>query len=159
MATGLKTVLTKAMKVAIKPIIMEREIEFRAFVTVNCDEKEMVYNWCFLNPENNNFYGVDTTNERPDIGDVIAVMQLSPFKDTDGKKIYDGDIIGYWYDNDGKKELSAETVFFDEITGQWMLDQSSKQDRSYMTSLYAELNEYHYFVRGNIYENPELLNQ
>lgn len=89
----------------------------------------------------------------------VEVIKPSPFKDTDGKKIYEGDIIGYWYDCDGVKKINAETVFFDETTGQWMLDESIKQDRSYSTSLYAELNDYDCFVRGNIFENPELLNQ
>jgi len=102
--------------------------------------------------------GVDIGKNVIEISDV-EVIKPSPFKDIEGKKIYEGDIIGYWYDNDGKKELNAETVYFDEITGQWMLDGSIKQDRSFSVSLYAELNDYDYFVRGNIYENPELLNQ
>lgn len=86
-----------------------------------------------------------------------TVGQLSPFSDSEKTKIYEHDIIGFWYDNDGKKTLSASTVFFDELTGQWMLDESSKQDRSFSTSLYAELNDYDYLVRGNIHANPELL--
>jgi len=100
--------------------------------------------------------GVDVGKNVIPISDV-EVIKPSPFKDNEGKKIYEGDIIGYWYDCDGVKKLSTETVFFDETTGQWMLDESIKQDRSYSTSLYAELNDYDYFVRGNIYENPELL--
>ena len=69
------------------------ETKFRAWVTVNGDEKEMVYNWCFLNPENNNFYGVDTTNERPDIGDVLAVMRFINKKDINNEELYTGDIV------------------------------------------------------------------
>jgi len=126
---------------------MQRELEFRAY---SHSSKKMM-DWNFIKSVGNLTKLIGLNH--------VDVMQLSPFKDTDGKKIYEGDIIGYWYDCDGVKKLSTETVFFDETTGQWMLDESIKQDRSHSISLYAELNDYDYFVQGNIYENPELLNQ
>jgi len=136
---------------------MQRELEFRAYVK----SQNRIIDLYGINKD----YVFEDTLDGVDIGQNVIpisdaeVIKPSPFKDIEGKKIYEGDIIGYWYDCDGVKKLSTETVYFDEITGQWMLDESIKQDRSYSTSLYAELNDYDYFVRGNIYENPELLNQ
>ena len=72
-------------------------------------------------------------------------------------EIYAGDIIGDWTDVDGKMEQSKQTVYFDEMLGGWMLDNSLKQDRSLCYSLHSELQDFEYEIIGNIYENPDLL--
>ncbi|MDQ3047070.1 MAG: YopX family protein [Bacteroidota bacterium] len=89
--------------------------------------------------------------------DIVYQRQYTGLKDKNGKEIYDGDIIGDWNEVDGKMEQSKQTVYFDEMLGQWMLDNSFKQDRKMSTSLFSELQDFDYEVIGNIYENPELI--
>ena len=96
----------------------------------------------------NNCFGIDCGIE------YIKVMQFTGFKLKNDVEIYDGYILGDWADVDGKMIQSRVPVFFDEITGQWMLDMSSMKDRSYSVSLFSDLQEYDYELLGNIYENP-----
>lgn len=81
-----------------------------------------------------------------------SVSQFTGFIDKNGKEIYEGDIIGDWNEVDGKMEQSKQTVFFNERLGQWMLDNSLKQDRTLLYSLFSELQQFKYEVIGNIYE-------
>ena len=85
------------------------------------------------------------------------IRQFTGFKDKNGKEIYDMDIIGDWTDVDGKMDQSKQTVYFDEMLGGWMLDNSLKQDRSLCYSLHAELQDFEYEIIGNVFENPDLL--
>lgn len=86
-----------------------------------------------------------------------TIGQYTGFKDKNGKEIYEGDIIGDWTKVDGELTQSKCQVYFDEKLGQYMLDCSAKQDLSFGTSLFQELEDFEYEVIGNIYENPELL--
>jgi uncharacterized phage protein (TIGR01671 family) len=81
------------------------------------------------------------------------LMQFTGLSDKFGKDIYEGDIIGDWFEVDGNMEQSRQTVYFDERLGGWMLDFSFNQDRTISVSLYAELADFNYEVLGNIYEN------
>jgi uncharacterized phage protein (TIGR01671 family) len=87
------------------------------------------------------------------------LLLRTPFKDKNGKEIYDGDIIGDWTEVDGKMEQSKMQVYFDEMLGQWMLDCSLKQDRSISYSLFKELEDFDYEVLGNIFENQQLVSK
>ena len=86
-----------------------------------------------------------------------TVGQFTGYKDKNANEIFEGDIIGDWTDVDGKMEQSKLTVYFDEMLGQWMLDNSSKQDKTISYSLFSELQDFEYEIIGNIYENPDLL--
>ncbi len=78
-------------------------------------------------------------------------------KDKNGKDIFEGDIIGDWTKTDEGLLESHCPVFWNEPTGSWHLDCSFQKDQSESTELWLELNDFEYEIKGNIYENPELL--
>lgn len=79
------------------------------------------------------------------------------FTDKNGKEIYEGDILGDWTKTDEGMKQSRQQVFWNEPTGSWHLDNSSKHDKTSSVELWLELNDYEFEIIGNIYENPELL--
>lgn len=80
---------------------------------------------------------------RPSYKD-IDIMQYTGLKDKNGKEIYEGDIV-LWIDSKGNKRQNK--VFFER--GAFRL-----------RNTYFELLEYGILeVIGNIYENPELLEE
>lgn len=82
-----------------------------------------------------------------------TVGQFTGFHDSKGNEIYEGDIISdEFLDPYEGLQISREPVFFDEVTGSWMIDQSAKQDGSYASSLASNLEDYEYTVIGNIHE-------
>ena len=120
---------------------MNRVLKFRAFDKTN---NQMFY-WELPNFDSKHASHYDN------------LMQFTGLKDQKGNDIYEGDIIGDWTDVDGKMEQSKLTVYFDEMLGQWMLNNSSKQDKTISYSLFSELQDFEYEIIGNIYENPDLL--
>lgn len=127
------------------------ETKFRAWVTVNGDEKEMVYNWCFLNPENNNFYGVDTTNERPDIGEVLAVMQFMNFQDKNGVDVYFDDIMIDDFGRIMKVGYHNHRYCFIAIT------ETNFSHADFFNWIGKDYSTFQ--IIGNIHTNPELLTE
>jgi len=81
------------------------------------------------------------------------LMQSTNFKDKHNKEIFEGDILGDWYDNDGKPELSKKQVFWCENAGAWKLDNSFNQNATRGDLLSDELLRFAYEITGNIYEN------
>lgn len=114
---------------------MKREIKFRFWDKFL---KKMIYR---------NLEKYDT--EHPD----IVVMQYTGFKSNNGREIYEGDILSEFLD--GQKEINVPNrqVYWCEKLGCWKLDNSFKQDASSGYLLANELNDFKFFVTGNIYDN------
>ena len=87
----------------------------------------------------------------------LEVMQFTGFTDTNGKELYEGDIIGDWYEVDGDKVLSAIPILWIDKRGAWCADLSYVKNGETLELLSEELDLYKYEHRGNIYEDPELL--
>ena len=139
-----------------------REIKFR---TYNAMHDKMDYSprlKCYDNEfDNDRGCGLIDLNERINEGyrDIIF-MQFTGLKDSNGKEIYEGDIVLCSADYCG--EIKA-IIAYDETIGSFVL--KDKKGSSFI--LYKdERKTYHYSIEnvwedieviGNIYENPELL--
>ena len=154
---------------------MSREIKFRAYTKFGiipdvvylgsnefcCFEEHFEEHAKFdtddKDEQENQMYKVNIYKSDENIQGDGVITQFTGFKDKNGLEIFDGDIIGDWTDVDGKMEQSKQTVYFDEMLGQWMLDNSLKQDKTISYSLFSELNDFEYEILGNVFENPDLL--
>lgn len=127
---------------------MKREVKFRAWDSFNSKmieigELEIIS----INP-NLDFANYD-------------VMQFTGLKDKNGKEIYEGDLLvdEYPSDHDENETLySYLPVVWCDKQLMWCVDGSFKKDGSFLTSMVDYFGEY-LEVKGNIYENPELLNK
>ncbi|GAV24782.1 hypothetical protein ciss_07150 [Carboxydothermus islandicus] len=75
--------------------------------------------------------------------DDFIVMQYTGLKDSEGREIYEGDVI--------ETQRIKGVVKWDNFFGCWQV--INKTDRSMLTNIDVIRSE----VLGNIYENPELL--
>lgn len=90
--------------------------------------------------------------------DHIILQQFTGLLDKNGKEIYEGDIISDVVETDEGLKQSFEQIYFEEKEGCYKLDNSLNQDKLSGIILAFELIDFDYIVVGNIYENPELLN-
>lgn len=72
--------------------------------------------------------------------------------DKNGKKICDGDILSDLTEVDGKMVQSHQKVFWNEKTATYCLDFSKEQDESCSIELWKALEDFEYWVSGNVNE-------
>ena len=127
-----------------------REIKFRAWNEV----LEKMYNWYeFLNTNmKNTFIAPESTG--------MILMQYTGLKDKKGKEIYERDIVkinAHSYDFGFEKDRIGEIRFLEGCFGFYKeLSEKKYLFNELSTEFgYGELE--YYEVIGNIYENPELL--
>ncbi len=120
----------------------KRIIKFRAW-----NGKEMI----FRELHDRNWYtedkgGKDVKGTHPDDNYFLKVMQFTGLHDKNGKEIYEGDIVEYSLTHELTERLFISEVEFFRFA--WRLKR---------LWLFTEVNKC--TVIGNIYQNPELLNQ
>jgi hypothetical protein len=90
-------------------------------------------------------------NGSNDDKDDVILMKSTGFQ-VQGVDLYDGDILSDEVNTDEGKIISKQQVFWHEKKGQWHLDNSHKQDKTYSSPLYRELELFNYKINGNIHE-------
>lgn len=129
---------------------MTREIKFRGKSIADIDRGEWVYGYLF-NVEGEVAY---IWNGVPHEVPADTVGQYTGLKDRDGREIYEGDIItAVMYDD----EFDLFWVDFQVIWKSMRLcieclDDGEIEELEYLTENEAEI-----LVKGNIHDNPELL--
>lgn len=132
-----------------------REIKFRG---KRLDDNRWIYGDLMRHQDGDTFIGDNThywtddgyhNNEYEEVRAVEddTVGQFTGLCDKNGKEIYEGDILGFYEDPD----FLPETVIFSE--GSFIV----KDD--YTTTAMSAIDTECRTIIGNIYDNPELLNQ
>ena len=84
--------------------------------------------------------------------DYDSIMQSTGLKDKSGKEIFEGDILACKTDD----EVINLNVFWDEEHALFMFESKKYNEQEPLAEL-VENNTYPFEIIGNIYENPELL--
>lgn len=82
----------------------------------------------------------------------LNLMQSTGLKDKNGKEIFEGDILACKTDD----EVINANVFWDEEHALFMFESKKYNEQELLAEL-VEDNTYPFEIIGNIYENPELL--
>lgn len=140
-----------------------RNIKFRAWDTKKkkwLDSSEYQLGWInnelVINPVYNGKGYMDeewssSVDLESDLSDHVELMQYTGLLDKNGKEIYEGDILQYNYQN--YKSSHLETIKWYE-NGFFHF-----QNEDVLFGCKASMSSVYYEIIGNIFENPELLNQ
>ena len=133
---------------------MSREIKFRAYLkeekkmvnveTIDFSEKSIQY------LEKNEI--IDIYLLRTKFLEDIELMQYTRIKDKNGKEIYEGDILKYNFPFDGRLKHVSPVKFLETEASFGIKDIYGNE-----IPLYRITANNYFEVIGNIYENPELL--
>ena len=144
-----------------------REIKFRAWLKESCLEKHGYYKYEVYKEKIDKLgrmrkvHSIHLNKESiiissawgGNIGvliDDVELMQYTGLRDKNGVKIFEGDIIEYWYRSvSGTASSTAIVKFYD---GAFQLEDIDDSDTTELLYLAEDLK-----VIGNVWENPELL--
>lgn len=84
----------------------------------------------------------------------IELMQSTGLKDKNGKEIFEGDILACKTDD----KVINLNVFWDEEHALFMFESKKYNEQEPLAEL-VENNTYPFEIIGNVYENPELLEE
>lgn len=87
-------------------------------------------------------------------GEDVILMQSTGLKDKNGKEIFDGDVLACKTDD----EVINLNIFWDEEHALFMFESKKYNEQEPLAEL-VEDNIYPFEIIGNIYENPELLEE
>lgn len=133
-----------------------KEIKFKRYHFDENKKLIRISEWGKIERKGNKFISSEnqfTSHTNVANSDSFIDCQYTGFKDKNGKEIYGSDIIGDWVETDNGLIQSKILVYFDERIGCWMVDLSFENDRSFSSSLFAELEDFEYEILGHIYEN------
>ena len=82
----------------------------------------------------------------------LVLMQSTGLKDKNGKEIFEGDILGIETD----EGILNVNIFWDDKHALFMFESEIHNEKELLAEL-VEDNTYPFEIIGNIYENPELL--
>ena len=134
---------------------MSREIKFRAFIEAT-SQMLNVFDMNFIKDEDNGRFVRMINNENFDANskfiscrvDEVELMQYTGLKDKNGVEIYEGDIVEFYIDfGYGMQKVIAKITY---------KDSGFKYESLAGTDFMNIFNDVK--IIGNIYENPELLN-
>ena len=135
--------------------------KFRAWLK---DEKEM-QNVLAFDTRGHSFLGIEGTHVTVDgwcdnfeAGKQAVLMQSTGLKDKNGVEIFEGDLVKVSVDN-GFDYLFEELSIVEPSKIHSGLVCSLKSHEAEYRIIHAEILGYEYEVIGNIYENPELLEE
>ena len=83
-----------------------------------------------------------------------TIMQSTGLKDKNGKEIFEGDILAFKTDD----EVINVKIFWDEKHALFMFRSEKYNEEEPLAEL-VEANTYPFEIIGNVYENPELLEE
>lgn len=134
---------------------MSKEIKFRLwskigkkFIETNNPNLEFVINNNGYLYSIENFYGEIYVLPQMD----IEVLQFTGLQDRNGKEIYEGDILKYNFPYDGRLKHISPVTYLETQASFGLKDIYGNE-----IPLYRITANNYFEVVGNIYENPELL--
>lgn len=83
-------------------------------------------------------------------------IMFTGFRDCKDQEIYEGDILAGKAMKDGQPEQCLRQVYWSMPTGQWLLDNTYKQDMTSGANLAAELESYAFTRVSNVYLKEEI---
>lgn len=140
---------------------MSREIKFRAWDGEKMTTEVTIYNNRYIDCSNSD---EDIFLKWHDPSEQVAIMQYTGLKDKNGKEIYEGDILEHETNYEPYKcviEYNIEDIgscgcCYESFEGAGFIGKILKGTKYNYSSFATEFRKMK--IIGNIYENPELLN-